>query len=218
MHRLGEMSDRQRFRYGSGALVVGLVLMVVGITMVHIYGRPAEDVPTTFPFEQMFTSIAIENHFWFKGIGYLVVFAASQLMVGGAALLWLLNQKMSWARAMFAAFLTWVELVLIFGIVPSEWLNFSQTDLDWSFQNAWFDIPPALVLGNEVTISFGAVKDAISGGYNVVMLVLAGLFAYKLQDIGKPRPASAAAEEAKVSPYGRPLVAPTKVAPKKDEG
>lgn len=205
MHRLGEMTDQQRNRYGGGALVVGLLLLVVGITLVHIYGRAAEDVPTTAPFEWMFTVIPTESHFWFKGIGYLVVFAATQLLVVGTALIWLLNQKMTWARAMFAAFVAWVELVIIFGIVPSEWLNFSQTDLDWSFQRAWFQVPPALVLGNDVTVSYGALKDAISGGYNVMMLVAAGIFAYKLQDVGKPRPAAAAAEEEKISPYGRPL-------------
>jgi len=208
MHRLGEMTDHQRNRYGGGLLVIGLLLMVVGVTLVHIYGRPAEEVPTAFPFEQMFTSISTENHLWFKGIGYLVVFGASQMMLAGATLIWVLNQKMTWARAVFTAFITWVELVMIFGIVPSEWLNFSQTDLDWSFQRPWFDIPAPLVLGNEVTISWGAVKDAISGGYNVTMLVVAGFFAYKVQDIGKPRPVAAAVEEQKISPYGRPLVRP----------
>lgn len=206
MHRLGEMTDRQRYRNGGAALVVGLVLLAIGITMVHIYGRPAEDVPTLFPFEQMFTSISVENHHWFKGLGYLVVFGATQSMLAGAALIWVLNQRMTWARAMFTAFLTWVEMVLVFGIVPSEWLNFSQTDLNWSFQRAWFDIPPALVLGNQVTVSWGAVKDAISGGYNVAMLVAAGFFAYKVQDIGKPRPAAAVSDEEKTSPYGRPLI------------
>lgn len=208
MYRLGEMTDRQRFRLGGRALVVGILLMVVGIIVVHIYGRPPEDVPTAWGFRQMFTGIAIESHKFLKGIGYLIVFGASQLIVAGAAILWLLNQKMTWARAAFAAFLAWVELVMIFGIVPSEWLNFSQTDLDWSFQRPVPGLDPLprwLVLNNEVTISWGAVKDAISGAYNVTMLAVAGLFAYKVQDIGKARPASAAPVE-QVSPYGRQLV------------
>ena len=215
MHRLGEMSDRQRFRVGSGALVVGLLLMVVGITIVHIYGRPAEQVPTVWPFEQMFTGIDLDFHKFVKAFGYLIVFAASQLMLGGAAIVWVLNQRMTWARAAFAAFLTWMEFVMIFGIVPSEWLNFSQTDLDWSFQRpvpGLDPLPAWLVLNNDVTITWGAIKDAISGGYTVTVLALAGVFAYKLQDIGKPRPA--VAKEEKVSPYGRPLVRRTP----KDEG
>ncbi len=207
MHRLGEMTDRERYRVGAGAIVVGLLLMVIGITVVHIYGRPAEDVPTVWPFEQMFTGIDLGFHKFMKGFGYLITFAASQLLIGGAAIVWLLKQKMTWARATFAAFLTWMEMVVIFGIVPSEWLNFSQTDLDWSFQRpvpGLDPLPAWLVLNNDVTITWGAVKDAISGGYNVTMLVLGGWFAYKVQDITKPRPA--AATEERVSPYGRPLV------------
>ena len=212
MHRLGELTDRQRLRFGGGALVLGLLLMVVAVTVVHIYGRPAEQVPSLEPFRSMFTGIDQGAHKYLKGVGYFLVFGASQLMIGGAAVIWVLNQKMTWARAGFAAFLAWMEMVFVFGVVPSEWLNFSQTDLDWSTQNIWFDVPKFLVLNNDVQISFGAVKDAISGGYNMVMLVLAGLFAYKLQDIGKPRPAGEA-KSAPVSPYGRPLIKRSK-----DEG
>jgi hypothetical protein len=205
MYRLGEMTDRQRNRIGTALLVLGTLAMVLGVIIVHIYARPAEQVPTVEPFLTMFTAIDTEAHKWFKGIGYLIVFAASQLMLAGAAMIWVLNQRMTWARASVAATLAWIQMVMIFGIVPSEWLNFSQTDLDWSFQRALFDVPPFLVLGNEVTISYGAVKDAISGTYNLVMLVAAGWFAWKIQDVGKPRPA-AATKEAPVSPYGRPLV------------
>ncbi len=49
-----------------------------------------------------------------------------------------------------------------------------------------------------------AIKDAVSGGYNTVMLGVAFVFAYKLQDWGKKKPQ--AAGEQKESVYGRPLV------------
>ena len=52
----------------------------------------------------------------------------------GALFVWVLNQKMTWARAPFASIVTWIKLVIFFGIVPSEWLNYAQTDLDWSGQ------------------------------------------------------------------------------------
>ncbi len=94
---------------------------------------------------------------------------------------------------------------MIFGIVPSEWLNLAQTDLDWSPQRVAFTVPPWLVLGNQLDISWAAIKDAISGTYNLVMLVAAAVFAYKLQDVGKPRPA-ADKPAVRISPYGRPLV------------
>ncbi len=95
--------------------------------------------------------------------------------------------------------------MLIFVIVPSEWLNLSQTDLDWSTQRIAFTLPPWLVLGNDVQVSWGAIKDSISMGYNLALLVGAAVFAYKIQDLKKGRPASAEKPE-KVSPYGRPLV------------
>jgi hypothetical protein len=111
---------------------------------------------------------------------------------------------MTWARAAFTAFLAWVELVLIFGMVPSEWLSLAQTDLDWSRQKVFLQIPPLLVLGNDVAISFSALKDTISLIYNVIMMGVAALFALRIQQIGKPRPQ--VEKPTPVSPYGRPLV------------
>jgi hypothetical protein len=112
---------------------------------------------------------------------------------------------MTWARALFAAVIAWVELVLIFGMVPSEWLNYAQTDLDWSSQRTAVVIPPVLVLGNDVEISYAAIKDSISMGYHIVMLVAAAVFVLQLQKMKQGRPASAE-KAAPTSPYGRPLI------------
>jgi hypothetical protein len=125
-------------------------------------------------------------------------------MLLGAMMAFVIGRKMTWSRATFLAFLVWIELVLIFGIVPSEWLNLSQTDLDWSPQKIFVTLPPWLVLGNEVSISFAALKDIISGGYHAAVLGAAIVFAYKIQDFGKPR--QAAQKPTPISPYGRPLV------------
>lgn len=207
MYRLGELSDSRRLRLGWGMLGLGVVAMVVAVIVVHYAGLPGEEFVNG-----VFVPVEVDYFNWIprgwfpKSIGYLVAFGASQLLIVGAAFVWVLNQRMTWARAAFAAFLAWMEMVVIFGIVPSEWLNLSQTDLDWSPQRVALTIPSWLVLGNDIEISFAALKDAISGGYNVTMLAVAAIFAYKLQDVGKPRPASAAAPEQKTSPYGRPLV------------
>ena len=205
MYRLGELSDDRRRRIGGLLLVAGTVLMIIAVAIVHEFGRPAEGISGS-PIAGLLEALPLGALKYFKALGYLIAFAASQMMLGGAALLWVLNQPMTWARATFASFIAWMELVMIFGIVPSEWLNFSQTDLEWSFQDVLFQIPPFLVLGNEVEIPTGAIKDAISGGYNVTMLALAGVFAYQLQKIKDGRPASAKEAETQVSPYGRPLV------------
>jgi hypothetical protein len=95
--------------------------------------------------------------------------------------------------------------VIIFGMVPSEWLNYAQTDLDWSSQRVALAIPPVLVLGNEVELSYAAIKDSISMGYHIVMLVAAAIFVLQLQKMKKGRPASAE-KAAPTSPYGRPLI------------
>jgi hypothetical protein len=189
-------------------LVVGTILMAVAVIIVHYARLPNEEF-----IDGVFVPVVVEPAIfdaiprgWLpKSIGYLLAFGASQLMIVGAAFIWVMNQKMTWARASFAAFLVWMEFVVIFGIVPSEWLNLSQTDLDWSPTRIFLTIPEWLILGNEIQISYSALKDMISGGYNLVALVVAGVVAYKMQDIGKPRPAAAEKKEV-VSPYGRPLV------------
>jgi hypothetical protein len=101
--------------------------------------------------------------------------------------------------------ITWVALVFFFGMVPSEWLNYAQTDLDWSSQRVALVVPPVLVLGNTVELSWAVVKDSISMGYHIVMLGVAAVLALQIQKIKQGRPAGAAPEEKK-SPYGRPLV------------
>lgn len=204
MYRLGEWSDEQRRRIGGLLLIAGTVLMVVAVFAVHEFGRPAEQLAGS-PISGVLEALPHSALKYVKALGYLLAFAASQMLLAGSAIIWVLNQPMTWARATFAAFLSWMELVMLFGIVPSEWLNFSQTDLEWSFQDVIFQIPPFLVLGNEVEITTGFLKDAISGGYNVTMLALAGVFAYQLQRIKEGRPSSAQ-PETPLSPYGRPLV------------
>lgn len=189
-------------------LVGGTILMALAVILVHFAGFPEEEFV-----DGVFVPVVIEPAIfdaiprgWFpKSIGYLLAFGASQLMIVGAAFLWVLNQKMTWARASFAAFLVWIEFVVIYGIVPSEWLNLSQTDLDWSPTRIFVTIPEWLILGNEIQISYAALKDMISGGYNLAVLAGGGWLAWKIQDIGKGRPATAVEEEP-VSPYGRPLV------------
>ncbi len=206
MYRLGALTEQQKSRYGWTALVVGFVAIALGVFIIHW---------AHFPQTRMVNGVeqpVVIDYFnwmprgWFpKSIGYIVVFVGAQLMLGGAMLAFVLGRPMTWSRAAFTAFLVWLELVLMFGIVPSEWLNLSQTDLNWTNQRIAFTLPPWLVLGNQLDISWGVIKDAIAMGYNLTVLVGAALFAYKIQDIGKEPPARAEKPE-KISPYGRPLV------------
>lgn len=197
MYRLAELSDSRRKSIGWGLLLVGFVALAVGVLWIHFTSLDPEQ-------DAGFFNWVPRGHLW-KGLGYLVVLGASQMLVVGALFVWALNQRMTWARAVFAAFITWIELVLIFGMVPSEWLSFAQTDLNWSPQRSALVIPPWLVLGNEVAISWAAIKDSISMGYHIVMLGAAAVFTLQLQRMKQGRPPSAERPEAR-SPYGRPLV------------
>jgi hypothetical protein len=206
MYRLTELSDSRRKALGWGLLLLGLMALVLGVWWIHFSSFPKTEVVdgNTVP-------VVLDHFDWvprgslWKGIGYLVVFAGSQLLLTGAVLVWVLNQRMTWARATFAAFLAWIELVMIFAMVPSEWLNFAQTDLDWSSQRIALVIPPWLVLGNDVDLSYAAIKDSISMGYHIVMLGAGAVFALQVQKMKEGRPAGADKPE-KTSPYGRPLV------------
>ncbi len=184
----------------------GTLLLAIAVWWIHFSSFPETEVVDGVEMPVVLTAFDWVPRGWFwKSLGYLAAFAASQLMLAGAALLWVLNQKMTWARALFAAFLAWIELLLIFGIVPSEWLNLAQTDLEWSSQRIAFTVPPFLVLGNSVDISWAVVKDAISMGWHLVMIPAVAIFALEIQKMNDGKPASAEKPEPK-SPYGRPLV------------
>lgn len=206
MYRLGELSDARRKLIGASLLIAGLAGLVLGVIWIHWSAIPRTEVV-----DGVEVDVVVDFLNWFprgslwKGLGYLIVLGSTTMALLGAIFLWVLNQRMTWARAAGVGVITWLALVFFFGMVPSEWLTFAQTDLDWSSQRVALTIPAALVLGNTVDISWAVVKDSISMGYHLVMLGVAGVLALQIQKIKDGRPATAAAVEKK-SPYGRPLV------------
>lgn len=206
MYRLAELSDSRRKAIGALLLVAGLVGLAVGVAWIHW-----SSIPETELVNGVEVPVVVDQLNWFprgtwwKGIGYLIVLGATTITLVGATFLWVLNQRMTWARATTAAVIAWMALVFYFGMVPSEWLNFAQTDLEWSSQRAALTIPPFLVLGNDVEISYAAIKDSIQMGYSLGLLGFAAVLAIQIQKMKDGRPPSARPVEKK-SPYGRPLV------------
>ena len=206
MYRLAELKDSTRKAIGWGSLLGGLVLLSIAVWWIHFSSFPNTEIV-----DGEVVPVVLSAFDWIprnpisKGLGYLAAFAASQMMVVGGLFVWVLNQRMTWARATVAAGISWIELVIIFAIVPSEWLNFAQTDLDWSNQRVAVTVPPVLVLGNDVNLSYAMLKDSISMGYHLVMLGVAAVFGLELQKMRKGRPVRADRPPAQ-SPYGRPLV------------
>ncbi|HEX9763510.1 MAG TPA: hypothetical protein VGA97_10465 [Acidimicrobiia bacterium] len=206
MYRLGELSDGRRKQIGSALLVLGLLGLTIGVIWIHWASIPETElvdgveVPVVVDFLNWFP-----RGIWWKAAGYLIVMGSTTMSLVGATFLWVLNQRMTWARATVAALITWVALVFFFGMVPSEWLNFATTDLEWSSQRVAVEIPPFLVLGNTVDISWAAIRDSVQMGYSLGMLGVAAVLGLQIQKIKDGRPAKAAPAEL-VSPYGRPLV------------
>ena len=206
MYRLGELSDERRKAIGYALLVLGVLGMVVGVVWIHW-----SSLPETQLIDGVDVLVTVDYLNWFPrgtvwlGVGYLIVLGAATLALVGAVFVWVLNQRMTWARATVAAMISWLALLFFFGIVPSEWLTFAQTELEWSSQRVALVIPPILVLGNTIEISYAVLKDSISMGYHLAMLGLGVVLGIQIQKIKDGRPASAQPIEPK-SPYGRPLV------------
>ncbi|MDH3261871.1 MAG: hypothetical protein OEM81_05550 [Acidimicrobiia bacterium] len=204
MNRLAELDEKQRTRLGAAALLIGTLMLAVGVIIAHYAAFPATELidGVDVPVQVDYLGWIPRGWPWVT-LGQIIAFGGSQLMVIGALFLWFMGRKLTWARATFGAFIAWIQLVLYFGVVPSEWLNLTQGPLEFTSQRVAFTIPKWLVLGNQVDVSLSAVKDAVSGGYNTIMLGAAIVFAYKIQDWGKSKPDAA---EQKQSVYGRPLV------------
>ena len=186
-------------------LLIGTLLLAVGVVIAHYALFPETEFidGVEVPLQVDYLGWIPRGWQWVT-LGQLIGFGGSQLMIVGSLFLWFVGRKLTWARATFGAFIAWIELVLIFGVVASEWLNLTQGPLEFTSQRIAFTIPPWLVLGNQVDISYAFIKDAISGTYNLVMVGIAIVFAYKIQDRGKQKPG--AVQEDKQSVYGRPLV------------
>ncbi|HEY5579323.1 MAG TPA: hypothetical protein VIL12_06525 [Acidimicrobiia bacterium] len=208
------MDEARRNIIGILGLLLGAVLVFIGIIWTHFSSLPETEVIGG-------VEVAVDSGIfqfiprgfiigdtsgglpWFT-LGHLVAIVGSQLMVVGALFFWVVGRQMTWPRAAFAAFVTWIELVLVFGTIPSEWLNLSQGPLAWTSQRIAITVPTWLVLGQEVQVSYAVLKDAISAGYSTTMLVAAVVSAYLIQGFGHPKPPKKG--PIGTSPYGRPLV------------
>jgi K+ transporter len=95
----------------------------------------------------------------------------------------------------------------LFGIIPNEWLTYTQAEWEWTDQKLWIQIPTSLLGGNEVNISASAFKDIIAAGYVTVVTgaLAAVMIAWQKRDEIIANRAKKKAAEKKVSVYGRPL-------------
>lgn len=192
------MDDRTKRRLGIAGVVVGSAILMAGVLVAHFTGLAAEDNlgREIYP--------AIPRGWGWVLLGQLTALAGSQVLMAGIVLGWLWERPMTWARATVGAMVFTVEMIVLFGIVPNEWLGLTQGTFEWTSQRVAITIPRWLVLNNEVAISFGAIKDAVSGGYAATVLGAVLVAVYKYQEFQKKGGRTARPQP--VSTYGRPIV------------
>ena len=201
------MTSEKRRRLGVIGVVVGAIVLILGILVAHFTNLQLTDSVGRAIYPSIPRCAFFEhdvNACWvLPTIGQLTAVLGSQVLLAAIVFGWIFDRPLTWARATVGAFLFTLEVMILFGIVPNQWLALTQGTLEWTPQRFAFTFPKWLVLNNTVRISFGALKDLVVAGYTTTALVAILVGAYQYQEWGKrrgqPRPTTTSA-------YGRPLV------------
>lgn len=201
------MTDQQRHRIGVIGVTVGSLILIAGVLIAHFTNLPTHD------------SVGREIYSWiprcafFEGdptrcwvypiLGEATAFLGSQIAMAAIWFGWIYKRPLTWALATVGAFLFTLEMILLFGVVPNQWLNLTQGTLEWTEQKIFFTIPRWLVLNNTVRISYAVLKDLILWGYASNVLVVMAVAAYMGQERAKR---AGIPEPPGTSVYGRPVV------------
>jgi len=201
------VTEQKRRRIGVIGVAAGLALLAVGVIFAHFTNLPLLD------------SVGREIHPWIPRCtffennpqrcwvlpttGGAIAVLGSQIAMGAIVYGWIYGRKLTWALATVGAFLFTLEMLILLGIVPNQWLNLAQGTLDWSERKILLTIPRWLVLNNTVRISYGMLKDVIAAGYSTTVLAAVAIGAYQWQERAKKagRPVATT-----TSLYGRPVV------------
>lgn len=196
-----DMTDnRELGRYrmiGIAAIVAGGIVAIAGSLFAHFTGlSELNDVGAEiYP--------AIPRGWQWVLIGQVISLGGGLVLIAGVALAFLYRREMTWARASLGAALFTALMMIFYGIVPNEWLTLTQSVWEWTPQKIAITLPKWLMLNNEVSISYAAVKDAVSGIYHLVITGAVAVSMYQWQVRAGKRVTAPTPEP--VSPYGRPL-------------
>lgn len=192
------MSEKNRVRLGVLAVVVGSVTILAGSFFAHFTGLPeVNDVGVEiYP--------AVPRGWYLVIVGQIVAIIGAHLVIAGIVIGYLWDRPMTWARASVGATLFALEAMILFGLIPNEWLTLTQSTFEWTPQRIAFDIPRVLVLNNEVGISYAAIKDIVSGTYSALALgAVAGAMIFWQE---RQKKLASGPPPEKISEYGRPMV------------
>ncbi len=190
------VSERRHLITGIALIVIGLFVAIAGSYVVHMVEAPDFDAlgRALYPNSPR---------------GWVLVTLAQMVALGGVLMAmagitfgWIYGRPLTWASAMLGAVLFTGLMFILFAIIPNQFLTLTQATLEWTPQKIFFTFPSAIVLNNDISISYAALKDMIAAGYATAMLLLIPVIMYQWQGRGmkadKPKPTP-------VSNYGRPM-------------
>ena len=151
----------------------------------------------------------------------MVAFVASlivtALMMG--VVFWFAKRRapgtpLTWAEAIAASVFAFALMLMVYGIVPNQWLLWADNELAWRKDAFFFGESGIQFFGRgRILIPKEVLRDIIASGIYVVALVAHFWLWLWWQKRGKARPAAA---EIKESAFGRPMLVRTKVEHKGD--
>ncbi len=194
------LDQRKYFIIGISAVVLGLLTTVVGFLFAHFAAAgPLDDLgKEVFPFFPE----ALREWYWVLA-GQAVSVGGALLAMAGLALAFLFERKLTWARATLGAALFTGLMLLLYGIVPNQWFNLTQGELEWTSTKILITLPRALTLNNEIAISYEVIKDIVGQMYIGGLTGAIVVTMYQWQERAKRRAAGPPPQRDSV--YGRPL-------------
>jgi hypothetical protein len=190
------VSERKYLIAGIALVAVGLIVALLGSMLVHMTEAPEVDefgrdlyanIPRGWVYVTIAQSIALGG----------VLIAMAGVMLG-----WIWDRRVTWARAMLGALLFTGLMFIIFAVVPNQFLTLTQATLEWTPQKIFITVPAAVIMNNDLSVSYATLKDMIAAGYVTTMVIVIPVFMYWWQGHHEkaktPKPAP-------VSNYGRPM-------------
>ena len=120
------------------------------------------------------------------GPNVAVVACNIMLFVGLGICLWIgrrrpLGTPVTWGEAFLAGTFVFALMMLAYGVIPHQWLNYADNDLLWRkdkfalgfsppFEIKWGHLAKTVSGEGRILVSFEAVRDMIAAGFYIVFL------------------------------------------------
>ena len=143
---------------------VAVLSVLAGIALGYLAALEGRDVGDAFSW-------------WLQVIWQVLAFGAFQTAVAAFVWGWVIREKLTWGWALVAAVVATAELIVLFGVIPSQWLTLAQgPSLGWVKERLLVDLP-----GNSFDINLYALSDIIAAGINGVFFGALVVFVYQVQ-------------------------------------